>query len=335
MTLTPVFLCGMPRSTSTWLGQSLDTHPEGTEFGESDYWGRSYVEPTASGFYDASRINKVTEIQAQKEWSVTTGDENGDLNGFGRGAYGPNVLSAAADVSPPIIPLGMYTSIRTTIGRHRRAEILIDKTPGHVLFHRRILAASPDSQFLVIHREPFGFVGSLTHRKEDRELQDWRLLWRLAYHPALTVLRWRANARAILGLKATDSVLILIVDYANIVDQPDDVLDTICSHLRVNRQDVRLDVGRVASSFKDQRRQDPPAATGYWLRRSAFAEWKALFLGVVPPDCRGLDVVTSWLLLLPGMLAFLRYLPRPTRCLNYFATLLGIQPPTLPASPPT
>ncbi len=320
-----VFLCGMPRSASTWLGRALASHPDIGVFGESDYWGRAFVEPQAAGDYDEGQVRRVVDIQASKDWAPTTGDEGGDLPGLRAGRYGELVAAAAARVALPVAPQRLYEEICRVVASELDTDIVVDKTPGHLLFWERIREHFPGNPLIAVSREPFGFVASLTHRREGRGILDEPLLRRLAYHPVLTVILWRRYARALMTLRRRSDERILLVEYADIVRDASDVIRRICEHLDVAPDGIGPDTGPVNSSFRGTRRSEPPAATGYWLACLARREWRALYPEVESPGSSLLDVLLSWLLLAPGVLMFLLYAPRPAHWFRYLAHILGLR----------
>ena len=56
-----LFICGMSRGGTTWLGNCLNEHPNVAVFGESLYWGRNYKEPAKDG-YSESQVSEVLSL---------------------------------------------------------------------------------------------------------------------------------------------------------------------------------------------------------------------------------------------------------------------------------
>ena len=312
----------MPRSASTWLGRTLASHPEIALFGESDYWGRSYIEPSPNGAYDRGLVNKVVTVQADKDWAATTGDEQGALPGLLAGQYGRLVATAARVLPDPATPRSLYLAICMALSLQQKKSVVVDKTPGHLLFLQRIESAFPDSRCVVVSREPLGFIASLTHRKEGRPVHDQPWLRRLAYHPALTVLLWRRYARAMLALQQQPRHAILLLDYSDIQKDPGHVLARVCTHLGVDPTRLRVANGAANSGVQRKTRGGLPPATGHWLRILAKRELRSLYPEVSPPPTTLVAVAISWLLLVPGMLAFCLYAPRPTHWFKYLLNII-------------
>lgn len=149
-----VILCGMPRSASTWIGRALESHPQISVFGESDYWGRSFIQPTKSGCYDATHVSKVVAEQSTKNWTKTTGDEHGELGESTHVTYQRLIAKATRDLNMPTTPAKLYLEIAESVADEQHAEIVIDKTPGHLLFMDRIRRELPDGLFIVLRSCP-------------------------------------------------------------------------------------------------------------------------------------------------------------------------------------
>jgi hypothetical protein len=180
----------------------------------------------------------------------------------------------------------------------------------------------PDGLFIVLSREPLGFIASLTHRKEGKGLLDAPLLRRLAYHPALTVILWRHYARALLKAKSSESDRILFIDYREISIGPVVALEKVYAHLMVTPDHSWTDSDPVNSSFKNSQRSGPPRSTSYWLKLLAANECSELYPDIQLVRCKNRDVAISWLLLVPSVISFLLYAPKPTSWFGYFFSFL-------------
>lgn len=322
MKAAPIFLCGMPRTATTWLGKLIDSHPDVAVFGESDYWSRSYLEPKIDGKYSLAQLAKLVAIQSGKDWTATTGDENESLTGFEAGEYGMLIADLVSEISSPITPAELYQKIFSKIAKSCESDVVIDKTPGHVIFIDRVRVALPGSSFILTKRAPLGFIASLTYRKEGKGMLDIEWIRQLAYHPLLMVLLWRRYARAFMTLHPELDSRILIIDYADIVKDPAAVIQNVCDFLCLNSAQVQFSSEPINSSFHQQSRRPPPAATSYWLKLLAGCELRAMY-----PEQRLVEpalasIILSWLLL-PAVLLFVLYAPWPTKPLRYFSSMLG------------
>ena len=115
-----------------------------------------------------------------------------------------------------------------------------------------------------------------------------------------------------------------MLEYGEIQRDAKGVLSEICQFLKVNPDQIDVDDRRVNSSFQNRERVGPPHSTRYWLDLLAKDEWQTLYGGVMGPDYSRMDVIISWLLLLPGLVAFLCYAPRPAQWFSYMAKIVGI-----------
>ena len=64
------YICGMPRSGTTWMDACLSSHAACASLGETLYWGRGYISPKNRETYDAAEIDlvcrKLAAIAAQR-----------------------------------------------------------------------------------------------------------------------------------------------------------------------------------------------------------------------------------------------------------------------------
>src|SRR5262249_32454660 len=191
------FIVGMSRSGTTWLGRVLSAHPDIAVIGETSFWGNCYVPPRPDGLYGEQELTKVLEIQRTRDWRTTTQDDRHILTSAGTHDYRLLVEDAIARVQPPVHPSSVFRALALTVAEREGKCHVVEKTPHHIHWLPRIVAAFPQSKFLVTERDPYEFVISLGHlgNRIDRRLA--RALDRPWRHPLLSALAWRGYINSI------------------------------------------------------------------------------------------------------------------------------------------
>jgi len=131
----PVFLVGCPRSGTTWLQLLLAHHPKVATWHETNLF-LTYLGPL------------------RHEWRRESGFEPGRLRAGLRELLAPEEFLALC---------GRFaTSVLERVAARRPgAELVLEKSPGHVLLAGFILEALPDARFLHLVRDPRGTAASL------------------------------------------------------------------------------------------------------------------------------------------------------------------------------
>jgi len=320
------FICGMPRSGTTWLGRVLASHPEIAVFGETDFWGRDYLQTDKDGYYRPASIERLGHIQATKDWHTTTG-EGAPLPGLPSGEYGrlvARVLSAFTHRSQRTRPEDLFFAIAAEVATRAGKRIVVEKTPGHLLFINRIRQAYPEVPVVILKREPLGFVTSLTYRPAEGAVAGHPRIVAFAYHPAITSYLWRQYARSLLATLAEPDSQVLVVDYSALMRDPAAIARQVARHLGANCERLIVDPRPVNSSFAAAPRRMPPASTTFWLRLLARHECSRLYpdLELIQPPWY--TTVASCLSLVPSVLVFsVLYRPRAAALLDYARRFAG------------
>lgn len=316
------FICGLPRSGTTWLARTLATHPKVAVFGETDFWGRDYVYPNNDGRYNLSRIRRIEKIQSEKEWQTTTGD-NRDLPGLKFGDYKRIVnelflYNVGVDRSET--PTTLFYKLASKVAEQQDKTFVIEKTPGHLLFLDRIRGAYPLSPTIILFREPCGFVASLTHHAAHPSQKVPLWLKRFAYHPALTIFWWKAYARSLIVQQQQQNNRVLLIDHHQLTTDPRLVVRLAAAHIGIDPNLLTVDLTPANSSFSTTPRRSAPHTTGYWLRLLANREFTSLYPNHRTPRPNRLAILASWIALLPSVLLFIAvFLPRSSKLAKYLS----------------
>lgn len=180
------FICGVSRGGTTWLGHCLNEHPDVAVFGESLYWGRNFVEPKNGRKYSEKEARKVLELLSKTSKGFI-GEGKGYLKNINL-----DLWSGLKNREPnsPVSPDALFGSICEWVAKVEEKKFVVEKTPHHLDWIPRIKRFSPDSKFLVMIRDPYGFVLSYKHQG-DRARDEVRLKFKRLYHPIGAALVWK------------------------------------------------------------------------------------------------------------------------------------------------
>lgn len=185
-------IVGMPRAGTTWLCRSLNNHPEVCAFGETSFWGRSFVEPAGAGEYTRAQLAGLRE--SLTEFVLEPRGGRGGLES--KGEARPSWATASVEGCPaPVTPGRVFARFCAELARAEGKLHAVEKTPHHLLWIDRIERELPGVRLIVTLREPFGFVRSYKHQG-DRKPEWVRRNFERRYHPAAAALIWRRYLRA-------------------------------------------------------------------------------------------------------------------------------------------
>lgn len=320
------FICGLPRSGTTWLARTLATHPLVAVFGETDFWGRDYVSPKHDGEYDLRQIQQIAKIQSGKEWQTTTGDDR-NLPGLKIGDYqriANDLVTCSLSLDCKETPTTVFYKLASGVAQVQDKTFVIEKTPGHLLFLDRIRTAYPLSPTIILFREPYGFIASLTHHaaRPSQKIPLW--LKRFAYHPALTVYWWKVYARSLIAQQREQNNKTLLIDHHQLITDPGSAVRSAATHMGIDPNLLTVDQTPVNSSFAKMPRRSAPNTTGYWLRLLAHKELSCLYPNHRSPQLNKLAILASWVVLFPSLFLFTAvFLPRSTRVTKYLSSVFS------------
>jgi len=184
------FIVGMSRAGTTWLSRCFNEHPESAVFGETLFWGRNYLPPAPDGRYTPSQIAQLKRRLIRASWSSTFGSGPGCLKNLSRRNLA-QVINQAFDNAPSALtPGAAFQHLCAAVAAVEGKRCAIEKTPHHVNWIDRILAQLPDARFIVMVRDPYGFMLSYKHQG-DRRVEHQRRNFGRLYHPAACALVWK------------------------------------------------------------------------------------------------------------------------------------------------
>jgi hypothetical protein len=320
------FIAGMPRSGTTWLGRALASHPDVAVFGETSFFGRLYVEPRPDGTYGASDLARVRSIQRQQEWCATTGDESTCLRNSRPEDYAALVDAAFGELRAPVTPGEAFSKLAGAVTRSEDKPRAAEKTPHHVHWLPRIAAAFPDARFVLLTRDPYGFMLSLEHLGSRIESPLRRVLDRPWRHPLIAALAWRCYMLSVERARTRFADRILVVDHEDVRERPGELLEAVQSFLGVEVRELATNAQGRNSSFLGRTRPVPRGQDAFWLNLVARGVMRRNGYRPEPTRLRPLPILVS-VVTLPFCLAFAAVgLPRrvPGSFRSYLAGWLGL-----------
>ncbi len=259
------FIAGMARSGTTWLGRALAKHPDVAVFGESSFFGRLYVPPRADGTYGPAELARVHAIQREQDWATTTGDDSSCLRNSQGEEYAALVDAAFGPLEAPVTPAESFQALARAIASSERKPCVVEKTPHHVHWMRRIALGFPEARFVLLTRDPYGFMRSLKHLDDRIESRWRRALERPWRHPAVCAVAWRAYMLSVERALEQYRDRVLVVDHRELRQRPEALLASVQSFLGLAVHDLAPGTLGQNSSF---RRGGKPSLRGqdvFWM----------------------------------------------------------------------
>lgn len=222
----PRFITGMSRSGTTWLGKCLNEHPDTAVFGESLYWGRAYVEPQEDDTYNCEQLDSILSRLTQRGCEAFLGKGNGNLK-----KITPNnlnhIIQTGFDKTEFVpTPVSVFKTICQTICEAEGKKNSIEKTPHHINWIDKIIKAMPNALFVIMVREPYGFMLSYKHQG-DRLQEPLRTKFKRLYHPLICSLLWRGYIRATMYAVRSYPQNTLFIHTKDMKSNPESVLNEV------------------------------------------------------------------------------------------------------------
>lgn len=258
----PVFVVGAPRSGTTLTARILDLHPEIYSPGEShffeDVWSRrdeigSLQLPAAR----SAAVERMTSLFGRFNFPETQNLVDQLLE---QGQLQQELAQCDDYRSLYTVMLGRLTQLQ---GKLR----FCDDTPKHLYHLTDILHLFPQAKIIVSIRDPRDFLCS--YKNYWRRSRDSARVKAL-YHPIITSLLWRSSvALALKSLKQYSSEQIYLLTYEQLVENPEQQIQQLCSFLEIVYSPKLLQVAAQNSSFGEDGVQSPG------IFRTSIGRWRA------------------------------------------------------------
>ena len=258
----PRFIVGMPRAATSWLGRCFNEHPQTAVFGESSFWGRRYLAPGPGGTYDGTRLQRaLRELEAGSMLGYGRQAGLGSLKNVNIASFPGLLEEAFEDVSEPLSPAAVYLRVTGSIARAEGKRWAIEKTPHHLNWIDRIVAALPQAKLVVMVRDPYGLMLSYKHQGEGRPHR--RNPHR--YHPFGCALVWRRYMQAAEAAVGRYPEHTLLVRFDELKSDPQTVLDNVQRFWGLDPVDLASRVPPWNTSFPSGRRPDLGGEDLFWM----------------------------------------------------------------------
>jgi len=256
------FVVGMPRSGTEGLTRRLNTRPDVAAFGETLYWGRHWVEPDADGRYGPGELERVIAGIVSEGLVTTIGGSFGALASVDRDGLRRLLEDALrpADGDPRPTPGETFRRVGAAIAAAEGTRVWIEKTTHHVNWIDRILEHLPNARFVVMLREPYGFMLSYKHQGDRRPEAERRAIERL-YHPLWASLVWRGAVRAAEDAAARHPQRVMVVW----LHELDERLATIQRFLGLDPVELPSPPSSANTSFPGGRRPELRPEDLFWM----------------------------------------------------------------------
>ena len=303
----PCFIVGMSRAGTTWMSRVLNEHSRIAAFGESLFWGRGYTEPGADGAYSVEQMRALGRRLARNRWGPY-GNAAGALRSAGSdgwdGALHETIASSFDAVGAPLTPAACYERLCDAVRRCEDKPIVVEKTPHHLNWSDRIWRAFPGARFIVMLREPYGFMRSYKHQG-DRLSPDVRRAFQRRYHPIAAALVWRGYRAAAAALTQRAPEQAVVVHLDELTHDEAAVLERVQRLIGVDVEPLAGRVSAANTSFPSDHGALPAldAADVFWMNRIAGRRIRTHgYTAQQTP--RGLWVIVWSVLRLPGWVAW-------------------------------
>lgn len=264
------FLVGMSRSGTTWLSKCLNLHEEIASFGETLFWGRGYIHPSAQGKYTPQQLEKVISKLAGMRVGPQ-GNGPGCLKKETVEQWSEIIrrgLSQSADSL--ISPAEAFKRLLATVAAAEGKEIAVEKTPHHLNWIARIKDAFPDAKFVATYRDPYDFL--LSYKYQGGQLNERvREMFRRQYHPLLGAIIWRSYMRSILHASHKYADSVLTIPFWEINNDPNGVMDKVFQFFG-GKWGIHQPLAREGSSFVAPTKPVLQADDIFWMNLIARKE---------------------------------------------------------------
>jgi len=324
-----LIIAGMSRGGTTWTGKCLNEHSQVAVFGESLFWGRGYLPPSADGRYNPEQTRIVLEA-LRTGFKQFVGEGPGHLKRVTLDHGAEIVAAVAAQLPERPTPCDIFVAFGSEIARREGKARFVEKTPHSILWIDRIIAQAPDLRMLVLVRNPYDFMISYKHQG-DRKPSEVRQLFHEVYHPLGCAVVWRGYARAALKSRKVYPDQTLLVSFEELTAAGSDSMSRLQEFFGLPIEPVHELVPTDNTSFPDGKRPELSAADLFWMNLIARRWIRTLGYETRPTPLRPLQIIGSMFTLVPWAWRSYRHLASTRRdstvryLLNWIRPSIGAQ----------
>ena len=184
-------------------------HPELLVFGETHFFSGRWVEPASDGRYSSDQLETIwSNLSDCPFWSSVHTDadrlnqEPGWLTKTSRGDI-PEVIELARSlIGPNPTPEEVLDALGRAFCIREGKSFWMEKTADEGKTVAHTIRAAPEAQFLLIMRDPIGFIRSYKYQGAQFN-SEVSTFFQKRYHPILAALIWRKTYRSLRWLRKT------------------------------------------------------------------------------------------------------------------------------------
>lgn len=249
------------------MNRVLNEHPQIASYGESLFWGSSYVEPGDDGRYTVDQIRALGKRLAGNRWGPH-GNGAGVLRSVDESGYNGElhrkISKTFHSIVEPKTPTECFQLLCDIVCESEGKVVAVEKTPHHLNWTQRILTAFPHTRFVVMMREPYEFM--LSYKYQGGQLSgSANRNFKRRYHPLLAAVVWRGYRNSADALKHQASQQALIVHLHEIKRDEKRVLESVQHFLGVTVEPLNERVTQTNSSFTGHELRELDAADVFWM----------------------------------------------------------------------
>ena len=124
----------------------------------------------------------------------------------------------------------MFYAFCAFIAEREKKSVIVEKTPHHINWVNRIKGYYPKSKFVVMIREPYGFMLSYKYQGLQKSSKI-RAIHEKQYHPLQAALVWRGYCRSVIKVQTEHNDDILIVRNEELRERSGEILADVAKFL--------------------------------------------------------------------------------------------------------
>ena len=240
-----IFVAGNSRSGTTMMGRILNNHEKVHTFPELHFFEQLWSGREKGKILSHDEAMKLTGLLL-----------NISREGYFAKRHVEDFFSEAKPIVDLIQPaeitsLKIFASVIVAEAKRNGKEFPCDQTPQNVFYIGEILEAYADSVFINMVRDPRDVLLSQKRKWKRRFLGGTHATWYETirawtnYHPLTISKLWNSAIRA--GQNVNDS-RVLTVQFEKLLENPDETIRNICSHVGISFSEKLKEVPHMGSS---------------------------------------------------------------------------------------
>jgi omega-hydroxy-beta-dihydromenaquinone-9 sulfotransferase len=240
-----IFVVGNSRSGTTLMGRILGNHYKIFTFHELHFFEQLWSEKDFG--------KELTQREARSLFAhLIKIQRAGYLDGSSHKSFlneCPNDLFLSGKT---ITRESLFKQFLYREARLNGKTIPCDQTPRNLLYIQSIFKIFPSAKVILMLRDPRDVVFSQKKKWKRRflgaknipfseSIRSW-----FNYHPVTIALLWKQNFRAMQSLRRHPSVI--IISYEQLIENPLEIVSSLCSFLKLPFEEKMLDVEFIGSS---------------------------------------------------------------------------------------